>query len=152
MISLALISSFTFSALYADQVYLKDGSMIDAAIISRATADITVNDGTRTYKIPMAKIKNISKKRDESMPAKDATNSGNSNSGPLAAAQKQNPIFKFPPTDEEMKIAQYEAYKSITAMQMDIQQIKEENQQMKVIMGIGLTAILAATVIVLITR
>ncbi len=149
-ISLSLVFIFLFTNLFAELIYLKDGSMVDAAIISRATNDITVNDGQRSYKIPVAKIKSINKKKEE--PVKDETNSSNNNSSLAAVTQKTNPLFKFPPTTEEMQIAQYEAYKSISAMQMDINQIKEENVQMKVIMGISLGAILAATVVILIIR
>ncbi len=58
----ALIIIMFSSSLFAELIYMKDGSMIDAAIVERGSTELTLNDGQRTFRVPLSKIKNISKK------------------------------------------------------------------------------------------
>jgi hypothetical protein len=140
----------------ADMIYLKDGKVLDAYIVERTSAYVIVNDGTRNIKIPTANLKGIKKKIQENFPVGTPTPASSSGGAVMTAAGEPNvqngPSFKLVPSDDEHKIAEYEGYIGLSAIEPEVEKMSNEMSQMKVIMGMELVLIAVGVVVVFVKK
>ncbi|MGD0565756.1 MAG: hypothetical protein ABSA34_00305 [Candidatus Goldiibacteriota bacterium] len=134
---------------FADLIYLKDGKVLDAYIVEQNSSEVIVNDGTHNIKIPLSNLKGIKKKLSQDiMPSATPAASG----GGAQADMKTGPKFKLVPSDDELKIAEYECYTGLSEVGPQMEKMNAEMEQMKVIMGMELVLIAAGAVIVLVKK
>ncbi len=144
-----LIFAFLSVDAFADLIYLKDGKVLDAYMVEQNSTEIVVNDGTRNIKIPLANLKGIKKKLSQDiMPSATPAASGQAASAEI----KTGPKFKLVPSDDELKIAQYECYTGLSEVGPQMEKMSAEMEQMKVIMGMELVLIAVGAVIVLVKK
>jgi len=139
-IFVAVIFIFMAQACFADLIYLKDGSMIEGEIISQDASGIQVSDGQKVYKIPAEKVKKISRQGNKTARTQEDAASL------LPAITASN----FSPTQKDMTMVQYNAYKAISEMKEEVKGIHRENEQVKQIMivELGIIAVAAAVGII----
>jgi hypothetical protein len=140
----------------ADMIYLKDGKVLDAYIVERTSSYVIVNDGTRNIKIPLINLKGIKKKIQENFPVGIPTPAGSPDAAVMIAAGnpsvQSGPSFKLVPSDDELKIAEYEGYIGLSAIEPEVEKMSNEMSQMKVIMGMELALIAVGVVVVFVKK
>lgn len=151
----SIIFAFLSVNAFADLIYLKDGKVLDAYVVEQNSSEVIVNDGTRNIKIPLVNLKGIKKKLAQDIyPTATPTgaNNGTGMSQSAASDIKTGPKFKLVPSDDELKIAQYEGFTGLAAVEPEVEKMSAEMEQMKVIMGMELVLIAVGAVIVLVKK
>lgn len=129
--------------------------MLDAYVVEQSSTYVIVNNGTRNIKIPLANLKGIKKKLAENFPVNAAQPAANAEAvmNPASAPSvKAGPGFKLVPSDDELKIAEYEGYIGLSAVEPDVEKMSNEMEQMKVIMGMGLVLVAVGVVVVFVKK